>query len=60
MLKSTGERQNIDGLNTLVYDVTSIKDLPLYTRVDVEINQRNVMNAPVSPLPSFLQQIKGH
>ena len=58
MLKHTADRQDIDGLNTLTYKLESIKFLPLYTRVDVVINQRDVMNASPKTLPSVLQSLK--
>ena len=55
LLKHTGERQKTDGLNSINYKLKSIDFLPLYTRVNVVINQAAVMNSePKTSLPSYL------
>ena len=55
LLKHTGERQKTDGLNSINYKLKSIDFLPLYTRVNVVINQTAVMNSePKKSLPSYL------
>lgn len=55
MLKNTGARQTIDGINTLTYNLTSIVKMPLYTRINAAIDQTHVMNAePRDSLPPFI------
>ncbi|XP_067950193.1 beta-1,4-galactosyltransferase 4-like [Watersipora subatra] len=57
MLKHTAARQNRDGLNSLIYSLSSVEELKLYTRINVKVEQRAVMNAEPKILPDFLQSV---
>lgn len=57
MLGDYLKRWKIDGLNTLVYKVQSIEKVKTYTRINVIINQRDVMNAKPAPLPDHLKDL---
>ena len=58
MLEDTAQRQPTDGINSIVYSLHSAINLPLYTRINVKVNQTDVMNAsPRDSLPSFLTGI---
>lgn len=56
MLKHVQERQGHDGLNSMNYTVRSIQQRPLYTRINVIINQRDVMNAERYDIQTLLDQ----
>lgn len=53
MLKTVNDRQDRDGLNSLTYKLLSIEERPLYTRINIDLNQTDVMNATPKPLPPF-------
>lgn len=60
MLKNVKSRETRDGLNSLAYKLDSIDEQPLYTRINVLVDQAAVMNAEPSPLPKFPFQVQSN